>query len=88
MFGLCESCDRAGEVFQLPGRTDRNCTECTADIAMLISLHGLMKQSSWDGEITAELEIQAQPILHRLLARRKPGRYGPFFSGIASKMLA
>jgi hypothetical protein len=88
MFGLCESCDRAGEVFQLPGRTDRNCTECTADIAMLISLHSLMRQANWDGEITAELEVQAQPILHRLLTRRRPGRYGPFFSGITSKALA
>jgi len=77
MVGLCETCDRAGEVFQLPGRRDINCDVCTADIAMLISLHVLMKQANDEGESTAALETEAKPILQRLLARRKPGRYGP-----------
>jgi hypothetical protein len=77
MVGVCETCDRAGEVFQLPGRKDSNCGACTADIAMLISLHVLMKQANNEGESTAVLETEAKPILQRLLARRKPGRYGP-----------
>jgi hypothetical protein len=80
MIGVCETCDRAGEVFQLPGREDVNCRVCTADIAMLLSLHVLMKQANGDGESTAELETEARPILHRLLARRKLGSYGPLFS--------
>ena len=80
MVGLCETCDRAGEVFQLPGRKDTNCGACTADIAMLISLHVLMKQANGEGESTAELETEAQPILRRLMARRKLGHQGPAFS--------
>ena len=66
---ICETCDRLGEVFELPGRKDRNCGECSADIAMLISLHTMMKHT--DGQLrSAELERDAKRILERLLSRR------------------
>jgi hypothetical protein len=80
MLGLCETCDRAGEVFELPGRKDRNCGACTADIAMLLSINVLMNQANAERESTALLEMEAKPILSRLLARRKPGRHSLYFS--------
>ena len=65
---ICETCDRVGEVFQLPGRKDRNCDQCSADIAVLTSLHTMMKHT--DGQLrSAELEREAKRILERLLSR-------------------
>ena len=80
MLGLCDTCDRAGEVFELPGRRDKNCGACTADIAMLLSINVLMQQANGEGESTAALETEAKPIVNRLLARRKPGRHSPYVS--------
>jgi hypothetical protein len=63
---ICETCDRVSEVFQLPGRKDRNCRECSADIAMLISLNALMNCGQL---LSAELESKAKPIIRRMLVR-------------------
>lgn len=63
---ICETCDRVSEVFQLPGRKDRNCRECSADIAMLISLNALVNCGQL---LSAELDSKAKPIIRRLLVR-------------------
>jgi hypothetical protein len=73
---LCDTCDRVTEVFQLPGRKDSNCGECSDDIAMLVSLHAQIKNACRQGESAAELETEAKPILHRLLTRCKSASYG------------
>jgi hypothetical protein len=70
---LCDTCDRVSEVFQLPGRKDSNCVECSDDIAMLISLHALIKNATSQGESAAELETEAAPIIRRLTMRCQAG---------------
>jgi hypothetical protein len=37
---------RFRKLFQLPGRSDRNCADCNADIATLISLYGRLEKAS------------------------------------------
>ena len=71
VIGLCDTCDHVREVFKLPGRKDSNCGECSDDIAMLISLHALIKSSKCQAKNAAELETEAEPILQRLLTRCK-----------------
>ena len=75
MVTLCDTCDRVREVFQLPGRKDNNCGECSADIAMLISLHALITKANCQGESVTALETEAVPIIHRLLRRCEFGSY-------------
>ena len=71
MIGLCETCDRVRKVFKLPGRKDRNCRECSDDIAMLMSLHALIKSAECQAKNAVELEIEAGLILQRLHTRCK-----------------
>jgi hypothetical protein len=79
VIGICEACDRVRKVFKLPGRKDSNCRECSDDIAMLISLHALLKSAECQAKNAAELEIKTGPILRRLLTRCKVE-----FSGVSS----
>ncbi len=39
MTGTCDSCDRVAELFELPGREDKNCSECDSDISTMIVLY-------------------------------------------------
>lgn len=81
MIGLCGTCDRVRKLFKLPGRKDSNCGECSNDIAMLISLHVLIRSAECQGKNAAKLEIEAGLILERFLTRYRTGiRVPSFFS--------
>jgi hypothetical protein len=69
MVGICETCDRIGDLFQLPGRDDSNCDECSANIEMVISLVALINEANRMGESVAALETEAKPIIQKLIAR-------------------
>ena len=69
MTGICDTCERLGELFTLMGRKDRNCTVCSADIAMITSLYDRIKRANRERESAVELESEVKPILERLLAR-------------------
>ncbi len=75
MVGLCETCDRIGELFQLPGRDDSNCDECSTDIERVISFVALMNEANRAGESTDELEIEVKPIIQKLIARCEVGNH-------------
>lgn len=69
MTGVCDSCDCVAEVFALPGREDRNCSQCDADLATLILLYGEMNDAERDGTDIAELEAEITPVMLRYLER-------------------
>jgi hypothetical protein len=78
MIKRCETCNEISEVFQLPGRKDSNCTRCTADIVMILSLNSALKPHVGRG--VAELEGEIGPIVQRLLARFESGFHDPLYS--------
>jgi hypothetical protein len=73
MVGLCDTCDRIGELFQLPGRDDNNCDECSTDIEAVISLVALINEANRTGESVAALETEAKPIIQKLITRCMAG---------------
>jgi hypothetical protein len=77
---VCDTCNRVSEVFQLPGRKDRNCNECSTDIAVVISLYPLMKNANYRPR-SVELEHQVKPIIERLLSRCNTASYSCGSSG-------
>jgi hypothetical protein len=67
--GACDSCDRDAELFELPGREDRNCCECDADISTMVLLYEALKDAKRLGVDDAELENEVIEILLRYLER-------------------
>lgn len=69
MRGTCDSCDRDSELFELPGREDKNCAECDSDISTMILLYETLNDAERSGQDTVELENEVLEILFRYLAR-------------------
>jgi hypothetical protein len=67
--GACDSCDRDTELFELPGREDRNCSECDSDISTMVLLYEALKDAKRLGVDDAELENEVIEILLRYLER-------------------
>lgn len=69
MRGACDSCDRDAELFELPGRKDKNCSECDSDISAMILLYEALNDAERLGMDAAELESEVIEILLRYLER-------------------
>ena len=69
MRGSCDSCDRVAELFELPGRQDKNCSECDSDLSTMILLYEALNEAERIGMDGAELENEVTEILHRFLER-------------------
>jgi len=67
--GTCDSCDRDSELFELPGREDKNCAECDSDISTMILLYETLNDAERSGLDTAKLENEVLEILLRYLER-------------------
>lgn len=67
--GTCDSCDRDAELFELPGREDKNCSECDSDISTMILLYEALNEAERLGLDAAELENEVIEILLRYLER-------------------
>jgi len=67
--GACDSCDRDAELFELPGREDKNCAECDSDISTMILLYEALNDADRLGLDAAELENEVLEILLRYLER-------------------
>jgi hypothetical protein len=67
--GACDSCDRDAELFELPGRKDKNCSECDSDISAMILLYEALNDAERLGMDAAELESEVIEILLRYLER-------------------
>jgi hypothetical protein len=67
--GSCDSCDRDAELFELPGREDKNCAECDSDISTIVLLYEALNDAERQGLNAGELEDEVTEILLRYLQR-------------------
>lgn len=81
MIGICDTCGRQSELFQLPGRKDSNCAECNSDISMLVLLYRKLASAEQNGGQTEEVEAQLGPMLRRFLER------SPRFNSVPSEQI-
>jgi hypothetical protein len=65
----CSACGRATELFDLPGRQEKYCLECSADVATSILLASEIDAGNKSGEDTGELVTEFLYVGRRLLAR-------------------
>ena len=69
MKGTCDSCDCVAELFELPGRNDKNCAQCDADLSTMIVLYETLHDNERKGTLAEEIEEEVADILIRYLAR-------------------
>jgi hypothetical protein len=65
----CAACGRQKELFELPGRKEKYCWECSADIATSILLTTEIDAATMSGEDTGGLVAEFVHLGRRLLAR-------------------
>jgi len=65
----CSTCGRDSELFELPGRKEKYCLECGADVATSILLAAEIDAANMSGEDTGGLVAEFLQIGRRLLAR-------------------
>ena len=69
MTGTCDSCDRVAELFELPGRGDRNRSRCDSDLSTMIALFEALNDAERLGIEAGELEGEVTEILRGFLER-------------------
>jgi hypothetical protein len=69
MRGICDTCERLSELFQLSGRTDLNCSECHTTIGTTVQLYQALKEIERAGGDASGVEAQLEHFLNRLLNR-------------------
>ena len=65
----CSTCGREIELFELPGRQEKYCLECSADVATSILLAAEIDAANRIGEDTGGLVAEFLQTGRRLLAR-------------------
>lgn len=65
----CSSCGRESELFELPGRQEKYCLECSADVATSALLAAEIDAANRLGEDTGGLVAEFLQVGRRLLAR-------------------
>ena len=65
----CDVCNRPTELFELPGKTEKYCLECSADVATSILLTTEIDAATMTGEETAGLAAEFVQSKRRLLER-------------------
>ena len=67
----CTVCGRRTELFELPGRRDKYCLECSADVATSILLTTEIDAATISGQETAGLVAEFLQSRRRLLEREQ-----------------
>jgi hypothetical protein len=65
----CSTCGRHGELFELPGRKEKYCWECSADVATSLLLATEIDAAAAAGEDTGRLQTEFVELGRRLLWR-------------------
>jgi hypothetical protein len=65
----CSMCGRVTELFELPGRADKFCLSCSADLATVILLGTEIDAATVAGQNTSELVYEFNEISTRMLGR-------------------
>jgi hypothetical protein len=76
--GRCSVCGHCGEVFDLPGRFEKYCLECSADVAAVILLTTEIDAATLAGANTNELISEFNVISNRMLGRAQSAELGNF----------
>ena len=74
--GCCSVCGHYGEVFDLPGRFEKYCLECSADVAAVILLTTEIDAATLAGTSTNELISEFTTISNRMLGRAQSAELG------------
>ena len=69
LIGYCSVCGRIAELFELPGRIDKCCLACSADLATTILLTTEIDASTLAGRSTNALVSEFAEISSRVLHR-------------------
>ena len=65
----CSVCGRRTDLFELPGKSERYCLECSADVATSILLTTEIDAATMAGRETEVLVVEFAQLSHRLLER-------------------
>jgi len=76
--GHCSVCGHCGEIFDLPGRFEKYCLECSADVAAVILLTTEIDAATLAGRSVSELVTEFNFIHIRMLCRAQSAELGNF----------
>ena len=65
----CSVCGRRTELFELPGRSEKYCLECSADVATSILLTTEIDAATMEGQHAGGLLAEFEQLSNRLLER-------------------
>jgi hypothetical protein len=67
--GQCSVCGRVTELLELPGRTDKFCLACSADLATVILLGTEIDAATLSGSNSSALVCEFEEVSARMLGR-------------------
>ena len=70
----CGVCGRSTELFELPGRSEKYCLECSADVATSMLLTTEIDAATLAGRETEGLMAEFAELSHRMLERSQGER--------------
>jgi hypothetical protein len=76
LIARCSVCGRIEELFELPGRTERCCLECSADLATAILLTAEIDAATLAGRSANALISEFGEISSRMLERSQSAELG------------
>ena len=74
----CSVCGRADELFELPGRTEKYCLGCSADLATATLLTAEIDAATLAGQNVSPLISEFEQLGNRILARSQSAELGSF----------
>jgi hypothetical protein len=74
----CSVCGRAEELFELPGRSERYCLGCSADLATATLLTAEIDAATLAGQNVSLLVSEFEQLGARILARSQSAELGSF----------
>jgi hypothetical protein len=76
LIGCCSLCGRAQELFDLPGRTEKYCLDCSADLAVTMLLETEIDATTFAGQDANPLVSEFSEVSSRLLSRAQSAEMG------------
>jgi hypothetical protein len=76
LIGHCSVCGRVEELFELPGRTEKCCLPCSADLATTMLLTTEIDAATLAGNCSQALVSEFSEISTRLLERSQSSELG------------
>lgn len=67
--GQCSVCGRVRDLVELPGRPEKFCLECSADLATAVQLADEIAAAKRTGADSLDCEAEFSEVSHRMLER-------------------